>query len=252
MAFSNHVTQDAPRRAALAATTRSRRAPRTLAVALHDIEPATYDRCALIRDWLTDHGVERVTLLVIPARDLHPLSDRRPEMAAWLRECELRGDAVAQHGFRHVNSVRAGRRSRLRGDGAEFVGLGVEDTGRAVDAGHRVLKLAGVDPHGFVAPAYAYTHALREVVGTRFDWWAGLLGLHGRADGDRRRLGPPLRPLPPALLALGGLAAGRTLRLDLHPTDLARPSRMLALESLLLRSSGRAAITYDELAGGAA
>jgi len=45
---------------------------RTLAVALHDIEPATFERAALLRDWLDDLGVGRVTLLVIPARDLHP------------------------------------------------------------------------------------------------------------------------------------------------------------------------------------
>src|SRR2546429_9467231 len=30
---------------------------RRIAVALHDIEPATFERCALIRDWLRDHGV---------------------------------------------------------------------------------------------------------------------------------------------------------------------------------------------------
>ena len=49
-----------------------------IAVALHGIEPATFERCALIRDWLDDHGVERVTLLVIPARDLHPVGERSP------------------------------------------------------------------------------------------------------------------------------------------------------------------------------
>ena len=38
-----------------------------LAVAVHDIEPATFERAALIRDWLDDLGVDRVTLLVIPA-----------------------------------------------------------------------------------------------------------------------------------------------------------------------------------------
>src|SRR2546429_6632236 len=46
---------------------------RRIAVALHDIEPATFERCALIRDWLDDHGVDRGTLLGIPARGLHPL-----------------------------------------------------------------------------------------------------------------------------------------------------------------------------------
>ena len=41
--------------------------------------------------------------------------------------------------------------------GGEFVGLDDEETRRAVDAGWRVLKLAGIEPDGFVAPAYAYT-----------------------------------------------------------------------------------------------
>jgi predicted deacetylase len=79
---------------------------RTLAVALHDIEPATFERCALIRDWLDDHGVGRVTLLVIPARDLHPLAERSPEMVSWLIEREHSGDAIAQHGFQHLRPQR--------------------------------------------------------------------------------------------------------------------------------------------------
>jgi hypothetical protein len=72
-----------------------------IAVSLHDVEPATFERCALIRDWLNDHGVDRVTLLVIPAPDLHPFHDRRPDLAEWLDECSRAGDAVAQHGFQH-------------------------------------------------------------------------------------------------------------------------------------------------------
>ncbi len=211
-----------------------RRAAPALAVAVHDIEPATFDRCALIRDWLSDHGVERVTLLVVPARDLHPMSDRRPELAAWLRDCERRGDAVAQHGF--------------HGGESEFNGLAEADTRRAVDAGRRLLKLAGLEPRGFVAPAYSYTPALREILTERFEWWAGLLRLHGSERGGRRRLGPPLRVRSPAIAGIGAHFAGRTLRIDVHPADLAATRRMLALESLLRRSSARVARTYDELA----
>jgi predicted deacetylase len=121
---------------------------RTIAVALHDIEPATFERCALIRDWLDDHGVGRVTLLVIPARDLHPLAERSPEMVSWLIERERRGDAIAQHGFQHLRSTRARGRAggpyqSLRTLGAdretEFLGLDANETRRAVDAGRRVL-----------------------------------------------------------------------------------------------------------------
>ena len=66
---------------------------KTIAVSLHDIEPATYERCALIRDWLNDHGVDRVTLLVIPARDMHAFDRRSPELASWLGECLFRFDS---------------------------------------------------------------------------------------------------------------------------------------------------------------
>ncbi len=163
---------------------------RTLAVALHDIEPATFERCALIRDWLDDHGVNHVTLLVIPARDLHPLAERSPEMVSWLIERERDGDAIAQHGFQHLRSPGTRRRGGgmgapyqyLRTIGAnhetEFVGLDAQETQRAVDAGRRVLKLAGIEPRGFVAPGYAYTPALRQTLSERFHWWTGLLGLH--------------------------------------------------------------------------
>src|SRR5438309_6395055 len=84
----------------------SRKGP-TIAVSLHDIEPATFERCALIRDWLDDHGIDRVTLLVIPASDLHPLSSRSPEMVRWLDQRRQGGDTIAQHGFQHRQLRRA-------------------------------------------------------------------------------------------------------------------------------------------------
>jgi predicted deacetylase len=241
-----------------------------LAVALHDVEPATFERCALIRDWLGDHGVDRVTLLVIPARDLHPLGDRRPEVATWLAERIRCGDAVAQHGFQHSRSHQAHwarpARPRLHSEAPEFLGLDERETERALDAGRRVLKLAGVEPRGFVAPAYAYTPALREMLATRFRWWAGSWGLHatglepglaprepaaslaapaiGLASGTVAR-----RAISPGLLRAATLLAGDVLRLDLHPSDLALPSHMLTLEWVLRRSvPRRRPVTYDELA----
>jgi predicted deacetylase len=244
---------------------------RTIAVALHDIEPATFERCALIRDWLDDHGVDRATLLVIPARDLHPLGERSPQMSGWLGERRRAGDSIAQHGFQHERTRRHGfaPSALLRAParrGGEFVGLGVEETRRAVSAGWRVLKLAGVEPDGFVAPAYAYTPALRRVLPGRFRWWAGLLGVHrpapeagadGYVAGERRRLLSPAwsmgtagrlqRTLSPTLIRAGAMLSGDTLRLDLHPADLQHPRHMLALERVLQRAARRHAITYDEL-----
>jgi predicted deacetylase len=242
---------------------RPRPRPR-IAVALHDIEPATFERCALIRDWLDDHGVDRVTLLVIPARDLHPVGARSPEMTGWLADRRLRGDSIAQHGFQHVRLAGAQRRTLAhpaRARNTEFSGLDRDETRRLVDAGWRVLKLAGIEPDGFVAPAYAYTRALREELPLRFRWWAGLLRLHGpasaSAQSSQRRIVPAWglgtatalgRALSPPLIRAGGLLSGSTLRLDVHPADLEHPRHVLALEWVLSRAAHkREAVTYDEL-----
>jgi predicted deacetylase len=234
-----------------------------IAVAIHDVEPRTFERCALIRDWLDDHGVDRTTLLVIPAHDLHPFSERRPELVDWLAERLAGGDAVAQHGFRHRRGRPPGpaRRALAAVDpsanpAAEFADLDEAETRRAVGAGRRLLKLAGIEPRGFVAPAYAYTRALHRVVAGSFDWWASLGGVH-RAVGAGTGFCPALRLgtagraqrlASPLAVRAGALAAGSLLRLDLHPADLDHPAHVRAVEHVLRRARGREAVTYDDLA----
>lgn len=254
-----------------------KRATPTIALALHEIEPATFERSAEIRAWLEDRGVDRMTLLVIPARDLHPLGERSPELVEWLTERRRRGDSIAQHGFQHNQLGRTRRLQRLRAPTrtrrtAEFAGLDRDETRRAVEAGWRLMKLAGIEPDGFVAPAYAYTPALRGALRARFRWWASLLGLHGPlgVEHDRGGEGPYWRRVAPAwnlgagtleralsptmirasaLVVRPTLPTLPTLRLDLHPSDLQCSRRMSALERLLDHATRRRTpVTYDELA----
>jgi predicted deacetylase len=251
----------------------STRTTPTIAVALHGIEPATFEPCAMIRDWLDDHGVDRVTLLVIPARDLHPVGARSPEMVRWLSERARAGDSIAQHGFQHTRAHSGSSPRRLLAQlhgrhPGEFSGLDADETRRAVHAGWRVLKLAGIEPDGFVAPAYSYTAALRQALALRFRWWAGLLQVHRaplQLDSGERvehapaglapawslaTSGPLSRFLSPPLLRAGSLLPTNALRLDLHPADLRHPRHMLALEWVLARAGrSRTAVTYRELAG---
>lgn len=260
---------------------------RTLALALHEVEPATLERCVQIRQWLSERGIDRATLLVIPARDLHPLAGRSPDVAGWLLERKRSGDSIAQHGFQHPTG--SGRRIGLRTGSGEFARMDAQETRRAVEAGWRVLKLAGIEPDGFIAPGYAYTPALRQALRRRFRWWAELLSVHrvelaphscalpaiptvpGSDVGDlaahlpavrHKIMTPPVAPASPSGLRrslsralvrveaqLELLAPQATLRLDLHPQDFDRPSRVGALERLLLALvEDRRAITYDELA----
>src|SRR5262249_20185106 len=149
----------------------------------------------------------------------------------------------------------------LRGAG-EFTGLDGDETRRAVNAGWRVLKLAGIEPDGFVAPAYAYTSALRAALAQRFRWWADLLRVHraeGLAQGPRSAALAPAfslagagvvgRAISPPLARAGALLPTSSLRLDLHPADLTNPRHMLALEWVLARNGHRrTAVTYRELA----
>ena len=197
-----------------------------IAVALHDVEPATFERCALIRDWLDDHGIDRVTLFVVPAPELHPFADRSPELALWLADRARRGDAVAQLGLEH----RCG----------EFDGLAVSDARRALLAGRRLLRLAGVEPNGFVAPGYAYPGPLRTALRSTFDWWVTLAGV-------QRRASPTLRA--PLLWPHIGLLGAPLLRLDVNPCDLDQPKQVWAFEKVLRRAHGREAVTYDDVAG---
>jgi predicted deacetylase len=207
----------------------------TVAVAIHDVAPATFGRTALIRDWLDDHGIDRVTLLVVPAPDLHPFSTSSPELAEWLLDRVRRGDAIAQHGLTCRDT--------------EFAGLGETEARRAVDSGRRLLKLAGVEPNGFVAPGYAYTPALRATLRDRYAWWADLLRLH--RNGGREPIAPAVR-LSPLALRASALLGGPLLRIDLRPSDLEHTRRMLTLERVLRRARRRTAVTYDDLAATAA
>jgi predicted deacetylase len=213
----------------------------SLALAIHGIEPRSYRRCRELRRWLRDRGVDRVTLLVVPAPDLHPIGSRSPALAAWLRERIASDDTVAQHGL------------APRAPGAEFRGLDRTDAAARVATGLRLLRELELDPDGFVAPAYAYTAALRDVLHERFRWFADQRTV-AVADGTAWR-SPALQldtptPLRRALAhsSIGAArACGELMRIDVHPADVESPRRLATLAQLLVQARDRRPITYDEL-----
>lgn len=229
----------------------------TLLVCLHDVEPATLARCAEIRDWLGDRGVDHMTLLAIPHGDGGPL-DHAGECARWLRERVIAGDAVAQHGMHHRRSRRAGPvrgwiADRQGGDAAEFVGLTDLETTAAIDRGHELLTAAGLRPRGFVAPAYAYTHGLRRHLTQRFAWYAGLITIHAprRLTAPAHGLGTSTafkRATSPTMLRLGARLPGSVLRIDVHPADFDHSRHVRALDAALRLRTETIAMTYDQFA----
>ena len=214
--------------------------------------------CARSRSWLHDRGVARVTLLVIPAADLHPIGTRAPALAGWLRGRVAGGDTVAQHGLAHKASTLAPWPRSLvaawqGGAAAEFPGLGADDAARRVLTGRRLLNDIELDPRGFVAPGYAYTRALRGVLADSFEWFADTRRIQtssreiksralclGSSTALKRRLSPPF-------VRTAARKLGPVMRIDVHPADFDLPGHVATLESLLACAHGRDVVTYDEL-----
>ena len=229
-----------------------------LAVAIHDVQPASLERCKEIRAWLTCRGIERVTLLVIPAPGLHPFS-RRPGLVEWLTWLCSRGDVVAQHGLEHAQARRAALprqwlASWQGGRAAEFAGLRAGEARARIVAGRRLLTLVGLDPRGFVAPGYAYTRELRHELSRSFAWWGSSWAIEGPAGAVVRTPAVGLgtssglkRCLSPTVARFGALLNPAVLRLDVHPADFDHERHVRALEAVLDRASRRKAITYDDL-----
>ena len=186
---------------------------------------------------------------MIPAPDLHPFFQRRPELAAWLLDCRDRGDAIAQHGLRHRRVRPPGPLRRplaawQGGAAAEFPGLDASETDRVGRGRPTHSELARHSSRA--ASSRPPTRTRRSCAPrwrSRFDWWATLLSLW-RADaaalpspalclGTSSRLKLALSPL---LVRAGAATAGRVLRLDLHPADFEHPRHVLALESVLRRA----------------
>jgi predicted deacetylase len=231
-----------------------------VAVAVHDVELRSFSRVREIREWLLARGVGQVTLLVIPAADLHPIGTRAPALAAWLRGRVACGDTVAQHGLAHKASVIAPwPRSIVAawqgGSAAEFPGLGADATARRVLTGRRLLKDIELDPRGFVAPGYAYTRVLRGVLADSFEWFADTRRIQARSYQIKSRalcLGSSTslkRLLSPPLVRTAARNPGEVMRIDVHPADFDLPGHVATLESLLERAAGRDVVTYDELLG---
>lgn len=228
---------------------------------MHDVEPRSFQRVKQIREWLLDREVGRVTLLVIPAPERHPIGGREPALAAWLRERVAHGDTIAQHGLEHRARITTRWPRRVvsgwrGGDSAEFPGLAPDETAGRVLAGRRLLEELELEPRGFVAPAYAYTRELRNLLRESFDWFADLRGVHtcrgARVKAPALCLGSSTtlkRAFSPAVVR-GAARAGAgspVMRVDVHPADFDHPGHLATLGWLLERAAGRDAVTYDDL-----
>ena len=238
----------------------------SLLVSIHDVTPALAD--GVVRLWAlcAGRGI-RPALLVVP--DWHgewPL-EAHPGFVAWLRARAAEGAEILLHGERHDEAGSARRLGdelrawgRTAGEG-EFLTLDGTAAGERISRGRARLRALGLDPVGFVPPAWLAREAGHGAAGR-----AGL----GFSEDDRSiRLFPSGRQVSSPVVrwsartplrAWGSLAVARarwTLqrgarlpRIALHPQDLEHPATAAALGPTLDRWLARhPPITYGALLG---
>jgi predicted deacetylase len=238
----------------------------SLLVSIHDVTPALVDGVVRLWDLCARRRV-RPALLVVP--DWHgawPI-ESHPDFVAWLRARAADGAEIVLHGERH-DEVGLPRRfaddlrawGRTAGEG-EFLTLDEPAARERIARGRARLQAVGLEPVGFVPPAW-----LARDAGHRA---AGRLGLGFSEDDRAIRLFPSGRRVPSPVVrwsartaarAWGSLAVARarwTLqggarhpRIALHPQDLGHPATASALGPTLDRWLARhPPITYTSLRG---
>lgn len=241
--------------------------PFSLLVAVHDVTPAHERQLEVLYRLLDEFGVHRYALLVVP--DWHgawPLE----QFAVFTRELRDRaasGAEIVLHGLRHdevglPRSLAHRARSFGRTDReGEFASLSPALAGARIGQGLAVLQRSGLEPFGFVPPAWLPGPGLARVVRE-----AGLAFTEDAravvALRDGRRIAAPATcwstrrawraagSVAVAALRLRFERARPLVRIAFHPPDVATPAVLAScrrtLEALLER---RAVTGYRELVG---
>lgn len=218
----------------------------SLLVSIHDVTPAL--ESGVLRLWAmcAERGVTPA-LLVVP--DWHgewPL-DRHADFGGWLRERASQGAEIVLHGERHSHR--------------EFAALDRAAARERIDRGVRSLRGLGLEPAGFVPPAWRAReegHAAAGDAGLGFSEDEGSIRL---LPSGRRVHSPAVRwSARTPLRAWGSVAVAwarwlfqgraRHPRLAFHPRDYEHPRTAGDLSRTLDRWLSRhAPMTYAALRG---
>lgn len=214
---------------------------RRLLIAVHDVTPAHGDRISCILALLDRLAVRRPALLVVP--NWHgewPLA-RHPEFVADLRRRQEGGAEIFLHGYRHDEAGHRrslGQRVRVFGrtaGSAEFVMLDATEAARRMDRGLADLRALGLEPVGFVPPAWLFGPDTRRLLQDRGLTLTESFGWIECLDGRRRRIFAPAlswsTACPWRSRATSWLAGARTtierqrdlVRVAIHPLDIDAP-----------------------------
>ena len=244
-------------------------AQRAVAIAIHDVSPATWPECRELLAMLDDAGAPPVTLLVIPEhhRGAGVLHDH-----AFVRAMNARlarGDELALHGYFHLDDAPAprtprqwfARRMLTRAEG-EFAALDERESAARIARGVALFDELGWPLAGFVPPAWLLGSGARSALSQcahRFEYVTVRSGIYHlpawRFEPTANLCYSPdtavRRAVSRAVIRLELRRANTRplLRISLHPPDLRgagvlRHWRRLVGDAL----AGRSAVTKREWA----
>jgi len=238
---------------------------RTLCLSLHDVAPATLTDCARTLAFLDDLQLGPVALLVIPDYNGTGRVDRDRRFRSFMESRILQGDEIVLHGYRHDESAPPGRGPRAwlaRRMGtvrrAEFSGLQFEAARSRLLHGLAILRSAGWQPSGFVAPDWLMSSgtcdALEDLPLRYFSTRDAVvrLGSHHRIAAPTLVLGARAAwgraPGPLWVKTLARLhATNPILRVALRPQDQRDPAFERLWRKLRHQMDNRQVITEEQL-----
>ena len=220
-----------------------------LLVTIHDVTPALALRVESLWRLCESRGVVP-GLLVVP--DWHGMAavESEPSFGSWLRARAAAGAEIFLHGERHdeVGSPRTWR-DEVRAFGktnreGEFLTLGYDAARARIDRGVARLRAMGLDPVGFVPPAWLAkpaTHAAVRDAGLRVSEDDGAVYVHTIGETTRSLRSPVVRWSGRGFVrAYGSVIFERlrwtlqrgepVVRIALHPGDLAHPATAASIE----------------------
>ena len=227
---------------------------RTLCIALHDVAPATWPRCARILALLDDIGARAVTLLVVPDFHRGGTVEHDRAFVAAVEARRERGDEIALHGYTHIDesppprSPSAWLRRRvLTAAEGEFSALDRANAAQRIAAGRDMLARIGWHVDGFVPPAWLASRGTREALAASNLLYTSthnaLVDLrHGRAITAPSITASPRstwrRAMSKRWLRAAGWAtrASAVVRAGLHPADADHADLMAVWRALLVAS----------------
>jgi predicted deacetylase len=183
---------------------------------MHDVAPATWQRCKKLLDALREVASFPATLLLVPRYHHSAPAALDKNFCSIMSQCQSNGDELVLHGLYHQDDVATTgtmdllkRQIYTAGEG-EFATLSKEEAARRIDEGLQWFASEGFKASGFVAPAWlASPGTWQALEATSLRYSTTLSGLHVLKHGQK-----PLAPcrlsrrrrsrrLSPAARALG-------------------------------------------------